>query len=123
MRFISLFLVSMIVSGCVGDNCFRSSGLGVNSSDCREYRATHARPEKPGIEWFEYIIFPLAIIAAASGEAASVNNSVTSSPNYQAGGSAYKDYTQPQNQPQPSYQQQQINNGNGAGQYGNYPRY
>jgi hypothetical protein len=90
MRLLALFLVLIILSGCVGDNCFRSSGLGVNSSECQEYRATHERPTNPGIEWYEYIIFPLAIISATSGEAAKVNNSITSNPHYQAGGSAYK---------------------------------
>jgi hypothetical protein len=51
--------------------------------------------------------------------------SIQNSPHLKAGGSSYKDYTLPQNQPppQPTYQQQQWDNGNGFGRYGNYPSY
>lgn len=52
-----------------------------------------------GPKWYDYILLPLFGIAAVVGSAESIQKDVVSSPHYQAGGSAYKDYTQPQNQP------------------------
>jgi len=68
-------------------------------------------------EWYDYVFMPLILVAGVGLGAAEMSNHIASSPNYQAGGAAYKDYTQPQNQPatQPTL--------NGGGQYGNYPRY
>ena len=91
-KLLLLTLLAMLVSGCVGDNCFRSNGMGVNSPECREYRATHAMPVKLSVEWYEYLVFPLLFVADSAGKATELNNSVTNSEHYKAGGSAARDY-------------------------------
>lgn len=103
MRAITLFLIILFMPGCVGDNCFRSHGVGVNSDECREYRNTHPRPDNPSIAWHEYVLFPVFVILSTGASAAEIQRNVVSSPHYQAGGGSYVDYAAPASQPPTSY--------------------
>lgn len=103
MRIITLFLIIIFTSGCVGDNCFRTNGAGVNSDECREYRNTHPRPSNPGIAWHEYVLFPIFVLLAAGSSAAEIQRDVVSNPHYQAGSGSYVDYAAPVSQPTTSY--------------------
>ena len=70
----------------------RATGTVIDD-DCRWERPEDK--EDNGFKWYHVLLFPVFILATASD----TQRAVTSSPHYQAGGSAYKDYTQPQNQP------------------------
>ncbi|SNB45944.1 hypothetical protein [Geobacter sp. DSM 9736] len=121
---ISGLLVLFICTGCTryyyNPNCRGEPYFSENKNFCKEYSELQCS-KVDGVAWPAMLLLPLAVVAGA----AEVQNKVTSSPHYQAGGSAYTDYTRPENQPAPrlSPMQQQINNGNGLGRYGNYPDY
>jgi len=93
-KLLLLVILATSASGCAGDNCFRPNGMGVNSQGCKEYRATHAIPAKPSVEWYEYLVFPLLFVADSAGKATDLNSSVTNSEHYRAGGSAARDYVE-----------------------------
>lgn len=124
MKLLLVYMLVLSLCGCtrkyVNYRCNSPDYLEENKNQCYEYSELKAS-EFAGVPWPMFFLLPIDAVAGSG----SSQRSITSDPNYQAGGSSYKDYTQPQNQPQPqpSYQQQQINNGNGAGQYGNYPKY
>jgi Flp pilus assembly protein TadD len=122
MKYLLVSMMILLLCGCSEKLCTRSmSAYNTETKTERIVQVEGKCQPDNSFKWYHVLLFPIATLAAVSD----TQQAVTNSPNYQAGGSAYKDYTQPQKQPQPqpSYQQQQINNGNGAGLYGNYPKY
>jgi hypothetical protein len=91
MSLIASATMVALLTGCVGDNCFRKGGLGSESPDCREYRVTHSPPSDPGTPWYEYVLFPIFALSAAAGPTTEMNRSLQNLPSVQAGKNSYTD--------------------------------
>lgn len=115
---LNVYLLCLVVfaSGCTRvyqDQLCRVSPdyLQQNAESCAEQSELQFT-RIGGLPWIAWPLLPVALVGLFA-----LSNPPSSSPHYQAGGSAYKDYTLPQNQPiaAPTV--------NGGGKYGNYPKY